>query len=314
MITPLVNFCDDFVRLIDPDEETFLIYTALNTVKNDDNPLRGLGSLDSKQGTLTLELEVTANPSVGSPPTSPQSNKGSSRRKEKRRESGTLQSRSLQIELRQDTTALRSRAGDTGSVLWQASVDLARLLLDQHRLFLRDNGSKTLFEYSKLAQCHVMEFGAGVGLLPIALAPLVQSYTATDLPTELPLIRKNLSLNVSSWESNKKIFVEPCDWIQLHSTPAHSRGRYHTTDQEMDLILAVDCIFNPALINPLVSTLTHYAIPQKTVVMVMIELRSHEVVEEFVKAWLQSANWEIQRVGGGLLHPRYALWLGFKQE
>jgi len=156
MITPLVKYCDDFVRLIDPDEEIFLLYTALNNKTDDDNPLRGLGSVDSKLGTLTLDFDVAT--TVGDSAVSPQS-KASTRRKGKRRESVLSSTRTLQVELHQDTTALQSRRGDTGSVLWQASVDLARLLLEQHRLFTRDSGIKTLFDYAELARSHVMELG-----------------------------------------------------------------------------------------------------------------------------------------------------------
>jgi len=218
------------------------------------------------------------------------------------------------VELHQDTTALRSRTGDTGSVLWQASVDLARLLLKQYQEKQSDLDFKSLLNYQELTQSHVLELGAGTGLLPILLTPLVRCYTVTDIEAELQLIRKNLTHNLSSWEREGKISVEPCDWLQLHSMPAHSRTRYFTTDSAVDLILVVDCIFNPALIAPLVSSLVHYATPNKTLVMVMMELRSHEVVQEFLSAWLSSATWEIWRVCGSLLHSRYALWVGCKQN
>lgn len=94
--------------------------------------------------------------------------------------------------------------------------------------------------------------------------------------------------------------------------PSHSRGRYFTVEEEPDLLLVVDCIFNPALVEPLVAALTHYAVPQKTTVMVAVELRSHDVIEAFLAAWLKSAKWEIWRVGGKLLHRRYAIWVGCK--
>jgi hypothetical protein len=51
-------------------------------------------------------------------------------------------------------------------------------------------------------------FRAGTGLLPIVISPLVHQYTVTDLEVQLPLIRKNLTLIVPSWKSDKKIVVE----------------------------------------------------------------------------------------------------------
>jgi protein N-lysine methyltransferase METTL21D len=146
------------------------------------------------------------------------------------------------------------------------------------------------------------------------IAPLVRHYLVTDLEAELPLIRKNLTLNVPSWEDDKKIVVEACDWVQLYSMRNHSRERYYSTTSEIDLLLAVDCIFNPALVQPLVSALNHYTSRNKTLVMIMMELRSHEVVQEFLSAWISSATWEIWRIGGELLNPRYVLWVGWKRE
>lgn len=88
----------------------------MGSSNNDDNPLRGLGSVDSKQGTLDLGFDLPSDQNISS-----QSRKSTgpvTKKKGKiRKESGSLP-KTLQIELHQDTTALRSRVGDTGKYLW----------------------------------------------------------------------------------------------------------------------------------------------------------------------------------------------------
>lgn len=62
----------------------------------------GLGSLDSRKDEITLSLEIRPRNVATSPP---------------RDESSTKR---IEITLAQDVTGLRSRAGDTGSVIWRA--------------------------------------------------------------------------------------------------------------------------------------------------------------------------------------------------
>lgn len=49
-------------------------------------------------------------------------------------------------------------------------------------------------------------------------------------------------------------------------------------DLHLDLILAVDCIYNESLVIPLIDTFCEYAKRGKTVVWVAVELRSSDVV------------------------------------
>src|SRR5262245_16036343 len=103
---------------------------------------------------------------------------------------------------------------------------------------------------------------AGTGLLSIALSPLVRRYTVTDIPDMLPLIRKNLAMNFSGDDTN--VVVAQLDWTLLHSTPASHRSRVFPLPgpdeaEAVDLVLVVDCVFNPALLPALHSTMEYIA-------------------------------------------------------
>ena len=80
----------------------------------------------------------------------------------------------------------------------------------------------------------------------------------------------------------------------------------------MDLILAVDCIYNPSLLPALVETIDFLTTPGKTAVLVVVELRQEDVVREFLELWVAKGGWEIWRIANGFLGSRYAVWTGWK--
>ncbi|KZS94571.1 hypothetical protein SISNIDRAFT_549120 [Sistotremastrum niveocremeum HHB9708] len=333
----LISLPDDSVPVTDADEEVFLLYTRLASAPlaedEDDHKhaFHGLGFVDSHHDIINLSIPIPSLISASAAVGETTSGKKSGRKPKNRSISskGSAE-RTIEIELFQDMTALRSRPGETGSVLWQASVVLAQIVLMQyhdHRLDVPH-----LFDRSKLATSHILELGAGIGLLSIILSPLAQRYTATDLEPLLPLIRKNIMHNLPpskpsspqggskhthtppNLNTNRRVSIESCDWIALHQTPESSRHRYFTltNSDTVDLLIAVDCIYNPALVPPLVSTLNHYANPGHTAVLVMVELRAEDVISEFLDQWVKSGEWKIWRIGGDLFHPRYACWVGWK--
>jgi len=158
---------------------------------------------------------------------------------------------------------------------------------------------------------------AGTGLLSIVFSPLVRQYTVTDIPDLLPLIRKNISLNFEGWPNSKclgsNIAVEGLDWLELHRTPISTRAQLISTPTEpIGLILAVDCIYNPSLLPALVETIDFLATPNKTAVIIVMELRQEDVVREFLELWIAKGGWEIRRVTNGFLGVSYAMWVGWK--
>jgi len=185
------------------------------------------------------------------------------------------------------------------------SVEFARIILQQHH----SREPSPLLNPVMLAESHILELGAGTGLLGIALSPLVRQYTITDIAALLPLIRKNLALNFDGWPSKSNVSVEELDWETLRSsTPALRSANFSYSP--IDLILAIDCIYHPSLLPSLVETIDFLATPGKTAVMVVVELRAEDVVREFLETWIEK-GWQVWRVSSLLCMP-YVGWVGWK--
>ena len=146
----------------------------------------------------------------------------------------------------------------------------------------------------------------------------------TDLPDLIPLINKNINLNPHLATPSLK--VTPLDWFTVQQCPPSSRDRVFPRalglqspeGGDIDLILAVDCIYNSALVPPLLTTIDHYASPDKTWVMVVMELRDEDVLREFLMQWTGLEGWTIWPVGNeehsSLLDDRFAIWMGHKRQ
>ncbi len=113
----------------DADDEIFLLYTRLAALKpadsSDTGHFHGLGSENSNQDALLVCVELKP-PSTCEPP---RDAKAGNQRRKRRRGSGVSKAKEersrrdpivFEYVLLQDKTALRSRSGDTGSVLWKA--------------------------------------------------------------------------------------------------------------------------------------------------------------------------------------------------
>ncbi|GBE81541.1 hypothetical protein BKA93DRAFT_726555 [Sparassis latifolia] len=307
----------------DADEEVFLQYTNLATHGPLDitDGFRGLGHVDSCKDVLTITFKVDiskegdANATIG--------------RRSKRRShrSGTeVIEKVFEVELAQDKTAFRTRKGDTGSVVWRASVDFAQLILRQYHT--RD--PQALLNPAFVSETHILELGAGTGLLGIVFSSLVARYTVTDIEALVPLMQKNLENNLPNFspppakhpsQSRKQIPYRPgaivtaeaLDWQTLLTASPYLR-HFICPFAPVDLLLVVDCIYHPSLLPALLATIDYLTIPSKTAVLVVIELRAEDVVREFLEGWLNlSPNglWEIWSVPDVMEGP-YAVWIGWK--
>ncbi|KAG2346761.1 hypothetical protein BDR05DRAFT_1057353 [Suillus weaverae] len=320
MSSNLLKLPDVTEPVTDADEEIFLVYTALNQKPLDlagPDGFHGLGHVDSRKDTLSIRFELTA-PSPPTPSSGTTEFKSASRSKGKsaRRTRGEETPHVIEIELAQDKTALRSRKGDTGSVLWRASIALAQVILQQHRF----PPSDPLVDKDLLRESHILELGAGTGLLSIALSACAKSYTATDIAPLLPLVRKNVALNFAGWTHNTRlpegspgsnISVEELDWETLLSLPPTGRSRYYPKPPEpnakWDLVLIVDCIYHPSLLPALVETIETVSTAGKTWALVIVELRQEDVVREFLERLLNKGTWWLFRVDR-LLDLPYVVW------
>lgn len=179
--------------ITDVDEEIFILYSNLQSAGSDteSSGFRGLGHLDSRKDVLDIIFDLKG----VSDSKSKDSRKGKKSKAQRTHESDNANDKTIQIELYQDKTALRTRKGDTGSVIWKASIDFAQYVLQQNYT----NSTNGLFHHERLRNQHVLELGAGTGLLSMVLSPLVRRYTATDIGPLIPLIQKNVSLNFAGW-------------------------------------------------------------------------------------------------------------------
>jgi hypothetical protein len=163
---------------------------------------------------------------------------------------------------------------------------------------------------------------AGTGLLGVALSEFVSRYTITDIEDLIPLIRKNVILNFPNWSSSShipgkgtggNIHVESLDWIVLEKTPAYLRERNFSFMPPIDLLLVIDCIYHTSLLPPLVESIDYLSTPDHTAVLVVVELRSDDVIRSFLELWIAKPGWKIWRLGreGNLDRP-YIMWVGWK--
>lgn len=145
---------------------------------------------------------------------------------------------------------------------------------------------------------------------------------------------KARKLHSGASESSSTILeTQPLDWLALEATQpgskARARSRAHVVfdnsdthpisssslreagsgNPHFDLILAVDTLYNPALVPSFLAVIQEFATPEEelgdgtklppTHVIVVCELRDEDVLRDFLDGWLKLGQWEIWRIGGG---------------
>lgn len=161
--------------------------------------------------------------------------------------------------IKQSPGVLQSKraGGTTGAAVWKVCVHFSEWL-----------GSSTnpLFQEGLLhANSVTIELGSGIsGLVPSILSPRVGKVIATDQQYAIKLLQENIQANQSKLKPAKKgnknnglrpesnnIEVLSLDWEE-----DDIRGflRSESLDNGVDAVIVCDCIFNYALIQPLVQT------------------------------------------------------------
>ncbi|KIY63652.1 hypothetical protein CYLTODRAFT_425906 [Cylindrobasidium torrendii FP15055 ss-10] len=291
---------EDSLQVTDADEEIFLLYSELQAAPQE--VLRGLGHVDSRKNILTVDIEISS-PEMPSSPKSHHHGRSS----KKAAKAKPQRSKTISLDIAQDITGLRSREGDTGSVVWKASVDFAQLVLQQ---LTYGTSSTSLFDKELLSKSRVVELGAGTGILGMALHSYVGQYIATDMASMIHLIKKNISSNVPNANN---LSVAELDWVALQSTPAHLRRPQYELGSP-DLIISVDCIYHPALVPAFVEAVEFVAGDPgaKTTVLVIIELREQGAATLLLELWLKN-GWEVWRLGRDTGPPSpYVAWVAKK--
>jgi predicted nicotinamide N-methyase len=133
-----------------------------------------------------------------------------------------------------------------------------------------------------LADLNVLELGAGTGVLASLLGPVCARFIATDRPENMRLVEKNIDANKHAIKGSSTFAaVAAVDWVDITA----ARNRAATKNQVyavpegrgIDVVLAVDCIYNEHLVAPLVDALAA-ACAHGAVAWVVVELRSADVV------------------------------------
>lgn len=181
------------------------------------------------------------------------------------------------LSITQSPSALRSdrAGGTTGAVVWRSSVLLGQALNEPDNLLYKTGiiGPSST----------VLELGSGVaGILPIILSSRVARYLATDQKYTLRLLEENIRSNVKA-PLFDKIDCLPLDWEE---DDLPSLLKAHNSDGAQ-LVVACDCVYNFALIEPLVQTMASVCrmkSDEQTTCLILQPLRQPDVFE----AWLET--------------------------
>ncbi|KAK7542050.1 uncharacterized protein J3D65DRAFT_565196 [Phyllosticta citribraziliensis] len=268
MDSPLGAFCDsECDKVSDPEEDAFVVFSQ-------DIPSHALGIVDPKSSTLDISVagrDYTIQQSLGL------------------------------------LTSNRAQ-GSTGAVVWKVTPLFAQYIA------ARDN---FLFQSHALtASSTVLELGCGVaGIVPLALAPHIGRYIATDQDYVLKLLRQNIAENSNTTSSSSgskrakpadvsagKIETATLDW-ETDSV----EGLFHQLNLAkssvshggVDAVVACDCIYNEALVEPFVNTCAEVCAQRAqvqgappTYCIIAQQLRTYEVFER----WLVT------------FHKRFRVW------
>jgi protein N-lysine methyltransferase METTL21D len=103
--------------------------------------------------------------------------------------------------------------------------------------------------------------------------------------------------------------VTALDW----TLPAQRQIDVHVDPP--NILLAVDCIYHPELVRPLLTTVTALAAPtlRHTVALVVAELRGEDALRDFLEGWI-GLGWRVWSVAEGLLGPRWGMWVAWYEN
>ncbi len=182
-------------------------------------------------------------------------------------------------------------AGTTGAVLWKTTPLVANWL---------SSTKNFLWELGWLrSDAKIVELGCGIsGLIPLSMASSLSSgvYALTDQAYVMKILHQNINTNQSSQALGRcprqrlQIHTLVLDWeTDAVSNVTTLLGK----DNDIDLIVACDCIYNEYLIQPFVSTCASLCAlrssgSRMTGLLMAQQLRSEDVLQMWLDAMLKS--------------------------
>lgn len=198
--------------------------------------------------------------------------------------------------------------GSTGAVVWKVTPRFAEWLASEDNILFSS--------HALTPQSTVLELGCGVaGIVPLALAPRIGRYVATDQDYVLRLLRQNVAQNTTASSSSARrakprargedasagnIETLTLDWESdsVAALPQQLQQQNNgSVDVGVDAVIACDCIYNEALIEPFNATCADICAlrakgSRPTFCIIAQQRRTYEVFE----LWLAS------------FHKRFRVW------
>ena len=230
----------------------------------------------------------------------------------------TIRDRDFTIKQSPGVLQSNREGGTTGAAVWECSVRFAEWL---------GSTKNTLFSRGILgSESHVLELGAGIsGFVPLMLEPRIKQVVATDQQYALNLLKENVEVNTRSRTKPRKgappstnVKVIALDW---EKDDFESTFHSHRLDTAFDAVMACDCVFNYALIQPFVQACTEVCkhgrqsedenatATGQTICLVAQQLRQPDVFQQWLEAF--SKVFRVWRVPDEMLTERLREGSGF---
>lgn len=173
-------------------------------------------------------------------------------------------------------------AGDTGVVVWDAALVLAKYL-EMKPALVKDK--------------RVVELGSGTGAVGLAAAALGGSVMLTDLEENLNLLKHNVNKNQDLRLNVEAAVLEWGDSDMIKDLLARMK---------IDVVLVADCVYYEESLDSLVRTMSELSGPQ-TNVLVSYEDRDSEEKIRLQKKFsdLMKAEFTCEEVEADQQHPDY---------
>jgi len=204
--------------------------------------------------------------------------------------------------------------GEEAVVVWDAGLVLAYYLVKHQKRF-------RFFDEENPP--HVVDIGAGTGVVGLVAAGLGAKVTLTDLPRILPLLEEGILANKSVFQDSlqgryDKRFIRalPLNWGNIGEVNEVSVETKDINEKKVvggppDLIVVSDCVYFEASLAPLIFTLRELSKSSNKSVPILLSyevrdysLQKKKVKEDFFN--LASRYFLINEIPTKECHPEYA--------